>query len=98
MMMMMMIIIIIIIIIITQVKKQQQRIEMVLGNQYKTYEVEYVDTAASEEAKKKMRDLMGDPKGLPPQIFRGDKYLGVRELLECYFETVCKVLKWKAIW
>lgn len=60
-----------------QVKKQQQRIEMILGNNYKGTEVVYVDVAASEEDKKKMRDLIGNPKALPPQFFNEDTYCGV---------------------
>ena len=36
-----------------------------------------IDIAASEEAKAKMRELMGDPKGLPPQICNNDIYCGV---------------------
>ena len=59
----------------TQIKKHQQKIEMVLSS--KGYDVEYIDVAASEEAKKKMRDLSGNPKALPPQIFNDDQYCGV---------------------
>ena len=47
---------------------------MVLSS--KGYDVEYIDVAASEEAKKKMRDLSGNPKALPPQIFNDDQYCG----------------------
>lgn len=39
--------------------------------------LEYVDVAASEADKKKMRDLSGNPKALPPQFFNGDTYCGV---------------------
>lgn len=66
----------IIIFLLSQLKKNQKRIEDVLSNK-KDYVVEYVDIAASEADKQKMRELMGDSKGLPPQIFRGEKYLGV---------------------
>ena len=59
----------------TQIKKHQQKIEMILSS--KGYDVEYIDVAASEEAKKKMRDLSGNPKALPPQIFNDDQYCGV---------------------
>ena len=38
---------------------------------------DYIDVAASEEAKAKMRELMGDANGLPPQIFNEDVYCGV---------------------
>ena len=50
---------------------------MILGNNYKGTEVVYVDVAASEEDKKKMRDLIGNPKALPPQFFNEDTYCGV---------------------
>lgn len=43
----------------------------------KKIEVEYVDVAASDEAKQKMRDLSGNSKAIPPQIFNGDEYCGV---------------------
>ena len=59
----------------TQIKKHQQKIEMILSS--KGYDVEYIDVAASEEDKKKMRDLSGNPKALPPQIFNDDQYCGV---------------------
>ena len=59
----------------TQIKKHQQKIEMILSS--KGYDVEYIYVAASEEAKKKMRDLSGNPKALPPQIFNDDQYCGV---------------------
>ena len=49
----------------------------------KGYEVEYIDVAASEEAKKKMRDLSGNPKALPPQIFNEDQYCGVSSTHYC---------------
>ena len=39
-----------------------------------------VDIATSEDAKHKMREICGDPKALPPQLARGDTYLGVNEL------------------
>ena len=58
-------------------KKQQQRIEMILGKTYQGNEVKYIDVAADEDAKKKMRDIIGDEKAVPPQIFNGDTYCGV---------------------
>ncbi|XP_065907471.1 SH3 domain-binding glutamic acid-rich-like protein 3 [Dysidea avara] len=58
------------------VKKQQQRIEMILGKTYQGNEVKYIDVAADEDAKKKMRDIIGDEKAVPPQIFNGDTYCG----------------------
>ena len=59
--------------------KQQQRIQFILES--KKIIAEYVDIAASQEAKEKMRQLMGDPKAIPPQIFNGDQYCGVSEHL-----------------
>ncbi|KAJ8027179.1 SH3 domain-binding glutamic acid-rich-like protein 3 [Holothuria leucospilota] len=42
----------------------------------KKIQYEKIDIAADEDAKQKMRDGMGDPKGLPPQLFNGDDYCG----------------------
>ena len=38
---------------------------------------EKVDVAASEDAKKKMRDIAGNQTALPPQLCNGDQYCGV---------------------
>lgn len=42
--------------------------------------IEYtkIDVAADEDAKAKMRGLMNDPTAVPPQLFNGDTYCGVR--------------------
>lgn len=61
---------------VCQMKKRQQRIEFILSS--KKIEFEIVDVAASEDDKAKMREIIGDPKALPPQIFNGDMYCGVR--------------------
>ena len=45
----------------------------------KKIEYKSVDVAASEDAKKKMRAIAGDPKALPPQIANGDAYCGVSD-------------------
>ena len=50
---------------------------MILQKNYKGNEVKYIDVAASEDAKKKMRELSGNEKAVPPQIFNGDTYCGV---------------------
>ena len=55
----------------------QQRLEMRLSKNYKSNDVEYIDVAASEEARQKIRELSGHPKALSPQIFNGDTYCGV---------------------
>ncbi len=59
-----------------QIKKSQQKIEMILDSK----KIEYVklDVAADEDAKKRMRDLIGNDKALPPQLFNDDTYCGVR--------------------
>lgn len=36
-----------------------------------------LDIAADEKLKEKMREIIGDPKALPPQLCNGDKYCGV---------------------
>lgn len=62
-----------------QIKKQQQRINMILS--VKNVDYEAIDVAVSEEAKLKMRDLIGDPKVLPPQLFNDDQYCGVSSFM-----------------
>ena len=61
----------------TQVKKQKQKIQMILDG--KKIEYETVDVAASEEDKKKIRQISGNDKALPSQICNGDTYCGVRD-------------------
>ena len=51
---------------------------MILGG--KKIPFNKIDVAADESAKQKMRDLIGDPKALPPQLFNGDTYLGVGDI------------------
>ena len=58
-----------------QIKKQQQKIDMTLTS--KNIEFNKVDVAASEDAKKKMREIAGNPTALPPQLCNGDQYCGV---------------------
>lgn len=43
----------------------------------KRIDYDKVDIAANETSKTKMREVMGDPKGLPPQLTKGDQHLGV---------------------
>ena len=62
-----------------QIKKQQQKITMILDSKKIVYNK--LDVAADESLKQQMRDKMGDPKGLPPQLFNGDTYCGVGLLL-----------------
>ena len=60
-------------------KKEQQRIEMVLDA--KKIPFTSIDIATEEGAKEKMREITGDPKAFPPQLVRGDEYLGVSMLV-----------------
>lgn len=39
-----------------------------------------LDIAADENLRTKMREIMGDPKGLPPQLCNGEQYCGVSVL------------------
>lgn len=48
---------------------------MVLDGKQIAYEI--VDISSSEDAKNKMREIVGDPKALPPQIANGDQHCGV---------------------
>ena len=43
----------------------------------KKIDYDKVDIAGNDTAKAKMREIMGDPKGLPPQLTNGDVHLGV---------------------
>jgi len=47
----------------------------------KKIDYDKVDIAGNDDAKKRMREVMGDPTGLPPQLTKGDLYLGVSFLL-----------------
>ena len=63
-------------------KKQQQKIEMILDG--KKIEYDKIDISASEKLKNEMREIMGDPKGLPPQLAIGHEYLGVsKRMMYC---------------
>mmetsp|Transcript_15780 Transcript_15780/g.26798 ORF Transcript_15780/g.26798 Transcript_15780/m.26798 type:complete len:94 (+) Transcript_15780:197-478(+) len=57
-----------------ELKKHQQKIEMILDS--KKIDYGKVDIAGNDTAKAKMREIMGDPKGLPPQLTNGDVHLG----------------------
>ena len=47
----------------------------------KKIDYDKVDIAGNDAAKEKMREIMGDPHGLPPQLTKGDTYLGVSFIL-----------------
>ncbi|XP_072019042.1 SH3 domain-binding glutamic acid-rich-like protein 3 [Amphiura filiformis] len=57
-----------------ETKKHQQKMEWILGS--KKIEFQKIDIAASEEDKAKMREIVGDPKALAPQIAIDDTYCG----------------------
>lgn len=57
-----------------ETKKHQQKIVMIMDS--KRIDYDKVDIAANETSKTKMREVMGDPKGLPPQLTKGDQHLG----------------------
>ncbi|XP_038077111.1 SH3 domain-binding glutamic acid-rich-like protein 3 [Patiria miniata] len=56
------------------IKKKQQQIEKILDS--KRVQYDKIDVSAEEDKIKKMRELIGDPSALPPQLFNGDTYLG----------------------
>ena len=60
-------------------KKKQQKMEMILDS--KKIQYNKLDIAADEELKIKMRRIMGDPKGLPPQLCKGEEHLGVSRIV-----------------
>ncbi|XP_030850848.1 SH3 domain-binding glutamic acid-rich-like protein 3 [Strongylocentrotus purpuratus] len=57
-----------------ETKKNHQKIKMILDR--KKIKCEDIDIAQSTDAKQKMRDIVGDPKALPPQICNGETYCG----------------------
>lgn len=48
-----------------------------------------LDIAADEALKEKMRRVMGDPKGLAPQMCMGEQYLGVSRVVLPLLLSVC---------
>ena len=47
----------------------------------KKIEYDKVDIAVDTDGKEKMREIMGDPRGLPPQFTKGNTHLGVSFIL-----------------
>ena len=47
----------------------------------KKIEYDKVDIAVDTDGKEKMREIMGDPHGVPPQFTKGNTYLGVSFIL-----------------
>ncbi|KXJ14035.1 SH3 domain-binding glutamic acid-rich-like protein 3 [Exaiptasia diaphana] len=61
-----------------EIKKNQHRIRDILGDNFRGQlsSVTYIDIATDSKQKDKMREIVGDPKALPPQICKGNEYLG----------------------
>lgn len=57
-----------------EIKKQQQRIRDVLES--KKFPFKDVDISVSPELKAEMREVLGDPTCLPPQLCKGKTYIG----------------------
>jgi len=56
------------------IKQAQQRMEMVLESKGVVFEK--VDISADADARTRMRSIVGDPAALPPQLCRGELYIG----------------------
>lgn len=67
-----------------ELKKKQQRIEMLMQGAGIPYE--QVDVSVIAGAKDKMREMMGDPKALVPQLFHEEESLGSLAELEAFIE------------
>lgn len=68
-----------------ELKKRQERILTILEG--KRIPFEKVDIAVNEDDKHRMRDLCGEPTALPPQVFKGEKYLGDYDAFDEAVET-----------
>nr|XP_002123222.1 SH3 domain-binding glutamic acid-rich-like protein 3 [Ciona intestinalis] len=78
-----------------EIKKNQQKIEMILSS--KKIDFKKLDIAMDEDAKKQMREIVGNPKALPPQLCNGDHYCGDYNAFEAAVEeeTLAEFLKLK---
>ena len=54
---------------------------MILDSKKIEYDKVDIAAAGNDDAKQKMREVMGDPQGLPPQLTKGNTYLGVSFIL-----------------
>ena len=68
-----------------ELKKRQERILTILTG--KRIPFEMVDIAVNEDDKHRMRHLCGVPTALPPQVFKGEKYLGDYDAFDEAVET-----------
>lgn len=66
-----------------EIKKHQQHIVQVLEG--KGIDFEQIDVSSNEDAKNKMRELAG-PTSLPPQLAKGNTYLGDFEQFQTAIE------------
>ncbi|KAJ7310304.1 hypothetical protein JRQ81_007208 [Phrynocephalus forsythii] len=57
-----------------EVKKRQSEVLRILDGNRLKYQL--VDVSLSERLLQEMRDKVGKPDAIPPQIFNGDKYCG----------------------
>lgn len=62
-----------------QVKQRQSEVLRILDGNHMKYEL--VDVSISENLLQEMRDKAGNPEAIPPQIFNGEQYCGVRSQL-----------------
>lgn len=66
-------------------KKNQLKITNVFDGKKIPYEC--IDISLSEESKLEMREKCGNDKALPPQLFKGDEYLGDFDAFDDAVET-----------
>lgn len=58
----------------------------------KKIDYDKVDIAGNEDAKQKMREIMGNPTGLPPQLTKGDTHLGVSFIIIYLQMNDCEII------
>ena len=66
---------------------------MILDSKKIDYDKVDIAQLGNEDAKEKMREVMGDPCGVPPQLTKGDTYLGVSFILTYKSVTFLSVLQ-----
>ncbi|XP_039344353.1 SH3 domain-binding glutamic acid-rich-like protein 3 isoform X2 [Mauremys mutica] len=71
-----------------QVKQKQAEVTRILDINKTKYEL--IDVSISEHLLQEMRAKAGNPNAVPPQIFNGDDYCGVRKkmTLRCYMKQL----------
>ena len=58
-------------------KSQQAEVMRILDS--KSIQYELIDISVGGEVRDEMRSKAGNPTAVPPQIFNGDQYCGVRK-------------------